>query len=65
MPRFVELRNEKRDWMVVDTKSIPHKVLCTCYGYDAPINCRLIVEALEFHHNHLYGMFRHDATSSA
>lgn len=57
MPRFVELRGEKREWMIVDTKSIPHKVLCTCVGYDAPLNCQMIIEALEAYNLALYSKF--------
>lgn len=67
MPRYVELRKE-REWLVVDTKSMPFRVLCVCSGYDAPFNAQLIIEALEGHHNHLYSKFigvSNDALSSA
>lgn len=43
--------------MVVDTKSIPHKVLCICSGYDAPFSCEQIIEALEGFHTTLYSKF--------
>ena len=57
MPRYLELKNEKREWMIVDTKSIPHRVLAVCSGYDAPFNCQLIIEALEAFNTSLYTKF--------
>lgn len=57
MPRFVELRNERRELMVVDTKSHPPRVLCTCVGYAAPFNCKEIIEALEAFNTKLYNAF--------
>lgn len=57
MPRFIEVKNGKGEWMVVDTKSIPHKVLCICSGYDAPFSCEQIIEALEGFHTTLYSKF--------
>jgi hypothetical protein len=43
--------------MIVDTKSIPHRVLAVCSGYDAPFNCQLIIEALEAFNTSLYTKF--------
>lgn len=54
MPRFIEVRSEKREYLIVDTKSIPHRVICTCSGYDAPHNSEQIIQALEEFHKTLY-----------
>lgn len=55
--RYIAIRNEKREYLIVDTKSVPHRVLCTCTGYEAPFNCEQIIEALETFHNGLYSKF--------
>jgi hypothetical protein len=58
MPRFLETKGEKpNEWMVLDTKSIPFRVLCTCRGYEAPLNAKFLVEALNSYHAQLYSKF--------
>lgn len=57
MARFYELRTEKGEWLIVDGKSSPPRVLATCCGYDAPFNCKEIIEALEAFNTKLYNAF--------
>lgn len=57
MGRYIELKGEHGERMVVDTKSIPFRVICVCSGYDAPFNCEEIINALEAFHVSLYSKF--------
>ena len=56
--RFFEVMGEERDeWLVLDGKRHPPRVICRCRGWNAPKNAALIVAALEAHHSALYSKF--------
>ena len=56
--RFFEVRGEERDeWLVLDGKRHPPRVICRCHGWSAPKNAALIVAALEAHNSELYAKF--------
>ncbi len=51
--RFIEVKGENGDWMVLDTKGTA-RVLCVCTGFKAPLNAEYICNALEAYHTTLY-----------
>jgi hypothetical protein len=56
--RFFEVMGEERDeWLVLDGKRHPPRVICRCRGWNAPKNAALIVAALEAHHSQLHSKF--------
>jgi len=63
-PRFFEARGAKKggEWLVLDAKHSPPRVICKCVGWHAPKDAAMIVAALEAHHSELYSKF---ALSSA
>lgn len=52
--RFVEVRGQDDEWMVVDLKGDDARVVCFCYGFKAPLNAQYICQALEQYHSTLY-----------
>ncbi len=52
MSRFIELRDEGGDFLVVDLQQ--KLILCRCGGYKAPLNAEYLCEALESFHRGLY-----------
>jgi hypothetical protein len=57
--RFFEARGEESDeWLVLDGKRHPPRVICRCVGWNAPKNAALIASALEAHKSELYSKFR-------
>jgi hypothetical protein len=57
-PRFFEVRGEKSgEWLVLDAKHHPPRVICRCLEWNAPKNAALIVAALEAHTSELYSKF--------
>jgi hypothetical protein len=61
--RFFEVRGEERDeWLVLDGKRHPPRVICRCRGWNAPKNAALIVAALEAHNSELYSKFPLDGS---
>ena len=56
--QFFEVRAEERDeWLVLDGKRHPPRVICKCHGWNASKNAALIVGALEAHNSELYSKF--------
>jgi hypothetical protein len=56
--RFFEVMGEESgEWLVLDGKRHPPRVICRCRGWNAPKNAALIVAALEAHHSELYSKF--------
>jgi hypothetical protein len=56
--RFFEVRGEESgEWLVLDAKRHPPRVICRCLGWNAPKNAALIVAALEAHNSELYTKF--------
>jgi hypothetical protein len=56
--RFFEVRGEESgEWLVLDGKRHPPRVICRCLGWNAPKNAALIVVALEAHNSELYSKF--------
>ena len=56
--RFFEARGEESgEWLVLDAKRHPPRVICRCLGWSAPKNAALIVAALEAHDAELYAKF--------
>jgi hypothetical protein len=56
--RFFEARGEERDeWLVLDGKRHPPRVICKCVGWNAPKNAAHIAAALEAHNSKLYSKF--------
>jgi hypothetical protein len=56
--RFFEARSEEGgEWLVLDGKRHPPRVICRCHGWNAPKNAALIAAALEAHHSELYAKF--------
>jgi hypothetical protein len=56
--RFFEVRGEESgEWLVLDAKRHPPRVICRCHGWNAPKNAALIVAALEAHNSELYSKF--------
>ena len=61
--RFFEVRGEESgEWLVVDGKRHPPRVICRCLGWNAPKNAALIVAALEVHNSELYSKFPIDGS---
>lgn len=55
MPRFVEVRGQDNEWLVLDLKAHTPRVLCRCTGFHGPLNAQYICEALEAYHGSLMG----------
>ena len=61
--RFFEVRGEESgEWLVLDAKRHPPRVICRCLGWNAPKNAALIVAALEAHDLELYTKFPLDGS---
>jgi hypothetical protein len=61
--RFFEVRGEESgEWLVLDAKRHPPRVICRCLGWSAPKNAALIVAALEAHNSELYSKFPLDGS---
>jgi hypothetical protein len=61
--RFFEVRGEESDeWLVLDAKRHPPRVICRCLGWNAPKNAALIVVALEAYKSELYSKFPLDGS---
>jgi hypothetical protein len=61
--RFFEVRGEESgEWLVLDGKRHPPRVICRCLGWNAPKNAALIVAALEVHNSELYSKFPRDGS---
>jgi hypothetical protein len=59
--RFFEARSEERDeWLVLDGRRHPPRVICKCAGWNAPKNAALIATALEAYNSSLYSKFTLD-----
>jgi hypothetical protein len=61
--RFFEAKAEEGgEWLVLDGKRHPPRVICRCLGWNAPKNAALIAAALEAHHSELYSKFALDGS---
>jgi hypothetical protein len=61
--RFFEVRGEESgEWLVLDGKRHPPRVICRCLGWNAPKNAALIAAALEARHSELYSKFSLDGS---
>ena len=61
--QFFEARGEESgEWLVLDGKRHPPRVICRCLGWNAPKNAALIAAALEAHHSELYSKFTLDGS---
>ena len=61
--RFFEVRGEESgEWLVLDAKRYPPRVICRCHGWNAPKNAALIVAALEAHNSELCSKFPLDGS---
>jgi hypothetical protein len=61
--RFFEARSEEGgEWLVLDGKRHPPRVICRCLGWNAPKNAALIAAALEAHNSELYAKFPLDGS---
>ena len=59
--RFFEAKGEESgEWLVLDGKRHPPRVICKCIGWNAPKNAALIAAALEAHNADLYSKFPFD-----
>ena len=56
---------ESGEWLVLDAKRHPPRVICRCLGWNAPKNAALIVAALEAHDLELYAKFALDGSERA
>lgn len=57
--RFFEVRGEESgEWLVLDGKRHPPRVICRCHGWHAPKDAAFIATALEAYHSGLYAQFR-------
>ena len=57
--RFFEARSEEGgEWLVLDGKRQPPRVICRCVGWHAPKDAALIATALEAYNSELYGKLR-------
>jgi len=64
--RFFEARGEESgEWLVLDGKRHPPRVICRCVGWNAPKNAALIAAALEAHNSELYSKFPLKASGEA
>jgi len=56
--QYFEVRGEESgEWLVLDAKRHPPRVICSCHGWNAPKNAALIAAALEAHKSELYSKF--------
>lgn len=56
--RFFEVRGEDSgEWLVLDGKRQPPRVICRCHGWHAPRDAAFIATALEAYHSGLYAKF--------
>ena len=56
--RFFEAMGEESgEWLVLDGKRRPPRVICKCVGWNASKNAALIAAALEAHGSELYSKF--------
>jgi hypothetical protein len=56
--RFFEAKGEESgEWLVLDGKRHPPRVICKCVGWNAPRNAAHIAAALEAHNTELYSKF--------
>ena len=61
--QFFEARGEESgEWLVLDGKRHPPRVICRCLGWNAPKNAALIAAALEAHNSELYSKFPLDGS---
>jgi len=61
--RFFEAKGEESsEWLVLDGKRYPPRVICRCHGWNAPKNAALIAAALEAHSSELYSKFNLDGS---
>ena len=61
--RFFEAKGEESgEWLVLDGKRHPPRVICKCIGWNAPKNAALIVAALQAHDAELYSKFPFDGS---
>ena len=61
--RFFEVMGEETgEWLVLDGKRHPPRVICRCVGWNAPKNAALIAAALEAHNSELYSKFPLDGS---
>lgn len=44
--RYQAVKGTHHEWFVVDTGTTPMKVICTCFGWRAPIDVENITEAM-------------------
>lgn len=59
--RFFEAKSEESgEWLVLDGKRHPPRVICRCLGWHAPKNAALIAAALEAYNSELYSKFTLD-----
>ena len=64
--RFFEVRSEESgEWLVLDGKRHPPRVICRCHGWNASKNAALIVAALEAHNSELYSKFPLDGSGGS
>jgi hypothetical protein len=56
--RFFEVRGEDGEWLVLDGKRQPPRVICRCLGWHAPKDAAFIATALEVYNSELYAKFR-------
>src|SRR5262245_28330862 len=64
--RFFEAKGEESgEWLVLDGKRHPPRVICKCIGWNAPKNAALIVAALQAHNAQLYSKFPWTIPSSS
>jgi hypothetical protein len=56
--RYFEVKGEESgEWLVLDGKRHPARVICRCVGWNAPKNAALIAAALEVYNSELYSKF--------
>ena len=61
--RFFEAKGEESgEWLVLDGKRHPPRVICKCIGWNAPKNAALIAAALQAHYAELYSKFPFDGS---
>jgi hypothetical protein len=61
--RFFEAKGEESgEWLVLDGKRHPPRVICKCIGWNAPKNAALIAAALQAHNADLYSKFPFDGS---
>ena len=59
--RFFEAKGEESgEWLVLDGKRHPPRVICKCIGWNAPKNATLIAAALQAYNAELYSKFPFD-----